>query len=96
MTDELDGMATFLAVAETKGFRAAGERLRAQPLAGKNVEDPKRVGGERLSRHAPDGIRDQDDLLSGDPTSAWHLLFGDSGNENGRQKSRGSLVLHLE
>jgi len=27
MPDELDGMATFLAVAETKGFRAAGERL---------------------------------------------------------------------
>jgi DNA-binding transcriptional LysR family regulator len=27
MADELDGMATFLAVAETKGFRAAGERL---------------------------------------------------------------------
>ena len=27
MTDELDGMATFLAVAETKGFRAAGSRL---------------------------------------------------------------------
>jgi DNA-binding transcriptional LysR family regulator len=27
MTDELDGMATFVAVAETKGFRAAGERL---------------------------------------------------------------------
>lgn len=28
MADELDGMATFVAVAETKGFRAAGERLR--------------------------------------------------------------------
>ena len=28
MVDELDGMATFVAVAETKGFRAAGERLR--------------------------------------------------------------------
>jgi DNA-binding transcriptional LysR family regulator len=27
MGDELDGMATFVAVAETKGFRAAGERL---------------------------------------------------------------------
>lgn len=27
MTDELDGMTTFVAVAETKGFRAAGERL---------------------------------------------------------------------
>jgi DNA-binding transcriptional LysR family regulator len=27
MSDELDGMATFVAVAETKGFRAAGERL---------------------------------------------------------------------
>ena len=27
MTGELDGMATFLAVAETKGFRAAGSRL---------------------------------------------------------------------
>ena len=27
MTDELDGMATFIAVAEAKGFRAAGERL---------------------------------------------------------------------
>lgn len=27
MTDELDGMATFVAVAETKGFRAAAERL---------------------------------------------------------------------
>lgn len=27
MADELDGMATFLAVAEAKGFRAAGERL---------------------------------------------------------------------
>ena len=27
MTDELDGMATFVAVAETKGFRAAGARL---------------------------------------------------------------------
>jgi DNA-binding transcriptional LysR family regulator len=27
MADELDGMATFVAVAETKGFRAAGERL---------------------------------------------------------------------
>jgi DNA-binding transcriptional LysR family regulator len=27
MADELDGMATFLAVAETKGFRAAGSRL---------------------------------------------------------------------
>src|SRR5688572_4033437 len=27
MTDELDGMATFVAVAEAKGFRAAGERL---------------------------------------------------------------------
>ena len=27
MADELDGMATFAAVAETKGFRAAGERL---------------------------------------------------------------------
>ena len=28
MVDELDGMTTFVAVAETKGFRAAGERLR--------------------------------------------------------------------
>lgn len=27
MADELDGMTTFVAVAETKGFRAAGERL---------------------------------------------------------------------
>ncbi|HEU4996954.1 MAG TPA: LysR family transcriptional regulator [Gemmatimonadaceae bacterium] len=27
MADELDGIATFVAVAETKGFRAAGERL---------------------------------------------------------------------
>jgi DNA-binding transcriptional LysR family regulator len=27
MLDELDGMAVFLAVAESKGFRAAGERL---------------------------------------------------------------------
>lgn len=27
MTDELDGIATFIAVAEAKGFRAAGERL---------------------------------------------------------------------
>jgi DNA-binding transcriptional LysR family regulator len=27
MADELDGMATFVAVAETKGFRAAGDRL---------------------------------------------------------------------
>src|SRR5512146_1168628 len=27
MSDELDGMAIFVAVAETKGFRAAGERL---------------------------------------------------------------------
>ena len=27
MPDELDGMAAFLAVAEAKGFRAAGERL---------------------------------------------------------------------
>ena len=27
MADELDGMATFVAVAETKGFRAAGERV---------------------------------------------------------------------
>jgi len=27
MTDELDGMTTFVAVAEAKGFRAAGERL---------------------------------------------------------------------
>src|SRR5688500_10270914 len=27
MADELDGMATFVAVAEMKGFRAAGERL---------------------------------------------------------------------
>jgi DNA-binding transcriptional LysR family regulator len=27
MSDELDGMSVFLAVAETKGFRAAGERL---------------------------------------------------------------------
>jgi DNA-binding transcriptional LysR family regulator len=27
MSDELDGMAVFLAVAETRGFRAAGERL---------------------------------------------------------------------
>src|SRR5688500_20387390 len=27
MADELDGMATFVAVAETKGFRAASERL---------------------------------------------------------------------
>jgi DNA-binding transcriptional LysR family regulator len=27
MTDELDGMATFVAVAEAKGFRAAGEQL---------------------------------------------------------------------
>lgn len=27
MTDELDGLATFVAVAETGGFRAAGERL---------------------------------------------------------------------
>jgi DNA-binding transcriptional LysR family regulator len=27
MTDELDGLATFVAVAETRGFRAAGERL---------------------------------------------------------------------
>ena len=27
MADELDGMATFMAVAEAKGFRAAGERL---------------------------------------------------------------------
>ena len=27
MTDKLDGMATFVAVAEAKGFRAAGERL---------------------------------------------------------------------
>lgn len=27
MSDELDGMATFIAVAEAKGFRAAGERL---------------------------------------------------------------------
>jgi DNA-binding transcriptional LysR family regulator len=27
MTDELDGMATFVAVAEAKGFRSAGERL---------------------------------------------------------------------
>ena len=27
MADELDGMATFVAVAETRGFRAAGERL---------------------------------------------------------------------
>jgi DNA-binding transcriptional LysR family regulator len=27
MADELDGMATFVAVAETKGFRAAGQRL---------------------------------------------------------------------
>src|SRR5438045_9127039 len=27
MADELDGMAVFLAVVETRGFRAAGERL---------------------------------------------------------------------
>src|SRR4051812_41610263 len=27
MSDELDGLATFVAVAETKGFRAAGQRL---------------------------------------------------------------------
>jgi DNA-binding transcriptional LysR family regulator len=27
MADELGGMATFVAVAETKGFRAAGQRL---------------------------------------------------------------------
>jgi DNA-binding transcriptional LysR family regulator len=27
MADELDGMATFVAVAEAKGFRAAGEHL---------------------------------------------------------------------
>src|SRR6476659_2751480 len=27
MADELDGMATFVAVAEAKGFRAAGDRL---------------------------------------------------------------------
>ena len=27
MADELDGMAAFVAVAEAKGFRAAGERL---------------------------------------------------------------------
>ena len=27
MADELDGMATFVAVAEARGFRAAGERL---------------------------------------------------------------------
>lgn len=27
MADELDGMATFIAVAEAKGFRAAGEQL---------------------------------------------------------------------
>src|SRR6476469_3424914 len=27
MADELDGMTTFIAVAETHGFRAAGERL---------------------------------------------------------------------
>jgi len=27
MADELDGMATFVALAEAKGFRAAGERL---------------------------------------------------------------------
>lgn len=27
MAEELDGMATFVAVAEAKGFRAAGDRL---------------------------------------------------------------------
>ena len=27
MADDLDGMAVFVAVAEAKGFRAAGERL---------------------------------------------------------------------
>src|SRR5688500_2560869 len=33
MADELDGIATFVAVAETKGFRTAGQRLRVSHSA---------------------------------------------------------------
>src|SRR5437868_2161556 len=45
MADELDGMATFVAVAEAKGFRAAGERL---GVSGSAVSQALRRLEERL------------------------------------------------
>jgi DNA-binding transcriptional LysR family regulator len=45
MTDDLDGIATFLAVAEAKGFRAAAERLR---VTGSAVSQTIRRLEERL------------------------------------------------
>ncbi|HWJ20976.1 MAG TPA: LysR family transcriptional regulator, partial [Gemmatimonadaceae bacterium] len=45
MTDDLDGMAVFVAVAETQGFRAAGERLR---VSGSAVSQALRRLEERL------------------------------------------------
>ena len=33
MVDDLDGMAVFVAVAETRGFRSAGQRLRVSGSA---------------------------------------------------------------
>ena len=45
MTDELDGMAVFVAVADTKGFRAAGDRL---GVSGSAVSQAMRRLEERL------------------------------------------------
>src|SRR5678815_4730693 len=45
MADELDGMATFVAVAEAKGFRAAGARL---GVSGSAVSQALRRLEERL------------------------------------------------
>lgn len=45
MADDLDGMAVFVAVAEAKGFRAAGERL---GVTGSAVSQSLRRLEERL------------------------------------------------
>src|SRR6266550_5577742 len=44
-TDDLDGMAVFVAVAETKGFRAAGQRLH---ISGSAVSQTLRRLEDRL------------------------------------------------
>ncbi len=45
MTDELEGMSTFVAVAEVRGFRAAGDRL---GVTGSAVSQTIRKLEERL------------------------------------------------
>lgn len=81
MTDHLEGMATFVAVAEARGFRAAGERL-GIPLVQRTTRSVRLTeAGERLYS----ALRPAFDELK-----AAVAAIGDMGSE-----PRGTIRLHV-